>query len=296
MTSTPGDVPAHLRDAILKEFPELVVARLEVLGEGWHSTAIDADGQLVFKFPRHEIARGALVKEAALIAAVRPMLTIAVPDLRIHNGPPLFSSHQKIHGQHLLSSDYAALPDTARDRLAAEIARFYVEIHGQPLQRMTTAGATPIAPWQSSAAMRSAALPALPAELRHAAAEIISAYERLPADPLGMVYGFFDGHGWNMAFDFGTQRLNGIYDFADSGLGSRHQEFIYTNLISPDLTERVIRAYEALAGLSLDRERIATLTGAHRLSELAELAHDATHAPTMVQAAVEWLSHGRLRG
>jgi hypothetical protein len=263
MSASLGNVPAHLRETILKEFPELTNARLEVLGEGWHSTAIGADDRLVFKFPRHEIARAALIKEAALLAVVRPALRMPVPDMRIHDGPPLFSSHQKIRGQHLLSADYASLPDTARDRLAADIARFYFELHSQPLQRMTTAGATPIMPWQSPDAMRSAALPALPVELRSAAAEIISAYEQLPADPLGMVYGFFDGHGWNMAFDHSAQHLNGIYDFADSGLGARHQEFIYTNLISPDLTTRVIQAYEACTDLPLDRARIATLTGAH---------------------------------
>ncbi len=296
MTGKPGNVPAHLRDAIRKEFPELADARLEVLGEGWHSTAIEADDRLVFKFPRHEIARAALIKEAALLAAVRPALTMSVPDLRIHEGPPLFSSHRKIDGQHLLGADYAALSDAVRDQLATDIARFYAELHRLPVERMTTAGATPIAPWQSPAAMRANALPALPAELRHAAADIISAYEQLSADPLGTIYGFFDGHGWNMAFDHSAQHLNGIYDFADSGFGGRHQEFIYSNLISPDLTARIIRAYEALSGLPLDRARIATLTGAHRLSELAELADDPTHAPTMVQAAIEWLSHGRLRG
>ena len=296
MSDTPGNVPAHLRDAILAAFPELAGAQLEALGEGWHSTAIGADDRLVFKFPRHEIARAALIKEAALLAVVRPALTLPVPDMRIHEGPPLFSSHQKIHGEHLLSADYAALPDTARDRLATEIAQFYAELHRLPVDRMTASGAMPIAPWQSPAAMRSAALPALPVELRRDAAVIISAYEQLPADPLGTVYGFFDGHGWNMAFDHSAQHLNGIFDFADSGFGARHQEFIYTNLISPDLTERVVRAYEACTGLTLDRARIATLTGAHRLSELAELADDPTHAPAMVQAAVEWLSHSRLRG
>ncbi len=296
MSASLGNVPAHLRETILAAFPELTNARLEVLGEGWHSTAIGADDRLVFKFPRHEIARAALIKEAALLAVVRPALRMPVPDMRIHEGPPLFSSHQKIRGQHLLSADYASLPNTARDRLAADIARFYFELHCLPVDRMTAAGAAPIAPWQCPYAMRAKALPALPAEFRHAATDIISAYEQLAADPLGTVYGFFDGHGWNMAFDHSAQRLNGIYDFADSGLGARHQEFIYTNLISPDLTERVIRAYEARTGLSPDRARISTLTGAHRLSELAELADDPTHAPTMVQAAIEWLSRGRLRG
>ena len=44
----------------------------------------------------------------------------------------------------------------------------------------------------------------------------------MPPDPLGTVYGFFDGHGWNMAFDHARGRLNGIFDFGDSGFGPLH--------------------------------------------------------------------------
>ncbi len=287
---TAGTVPAELQTAILAAFPEFSESRFSVLGQGWHSIAIDVDDRVVFKFPRHHAAQQALIKEAALIAAVRPALTIAVPDLRLHKGPPLFSSHEKLHGRHLLAADYAAISEAARDQLATDIARFYAELHRLPTDQMTAAGAAPIAPWQEPAAMRAKALPALPAHLRDIADEIITAYENLPPDPLGMTYGFFDGHGWNRAFDHARQRLNGIYDFADSGLGSRHQEFIYTNLIARDLTARVTEAYEALTGIVLERERIAILTSAHRLSELAELADDPAHAPDMIRYAAEWLS------
>ncbi len=78
-------------------------------------------------------------------------------------------------------------------------------------------------------------------------------FERLPPDPHGQTYGFFDGHGWNMAFDRVRGRLNGIYDFADSGFGPVHQEFIYSNFISPDLTERIAAAYEKASGRTLDK-------------------------------------------
>ncbi len=296
MTDERAAVPSCMRDAILNKFPDLAGARFEVLGQGWDSTAIEADDRLVFKFPRSEGARLALIKEAALLAVARPALSMTVPNLRIHQGPPLFSSHEKIHGQHLIGADHATLSGASRDRLAAEIARFYVELHGLPIERMVAAGAAPIAPWRSPAAMRSAALTILPLEFRRAAAEIVAAYEDLPTDPLGTTYGFFDGHGWNMAFDYSEHRLNGIYDFADSGLGPRHQEFIYTNFISPDLTERVIAAYEELAGLSLDRRRIAILTGAHRLSEVADLAANPTHASDILHFATEWMSHWPSRG
>lgn len=110
----------------------------------------------------------------------------------------------------------------------------------------------------------------------------------MPPDPYGNVYGFFDGHGWNMAFDHAQARLNGIYDFADSGFGPLHQEFIYSNFISHDLTARIVSAYEMLTGRRLDRRRIAILTGFHRLSELAELADDPANVEQMIQSAATW--------
>ncbi len=44
------------------------------------------------------------------------------------------------------------------------------------------------------------------------------------------VFGYFDGHGWNMAFDHEQGVLNGVYDFADAAIGPRSREFVYSNL------------------------------------------------------------------
>ena len=101
--------------------------------------------------------------------------------------------------------------------------------------------------------------------------------------PYGTTYGFFDVHGWNFAFNHANHRLNGIYDFADSGFGPLHQEFIYSNWIAPDLTARIVAEYETLTGRALDLPRIELLSGVLRLSELAGYANDADHAPAMVQ-------------
>ena len=91
-----------------------------------------------------------------------------------------------------------------------------------------------------------------------------------------------------MAFDHTSKRLNGIYDFGDSGFGPLHQEFIYSNWIAPDLTARIVTDYEALSGRSLDRRRVDLLTGVHRLSELAELADDVDHVGFALRAVAAW--------
>lgn len=168
------------------------------------------------------------------------------------------------------------------------MALFYTELHRLDPSDMQAAGAGPVEAWLPPGEILDKALPALPSALRDLAARTVSAWQGLPPDPHGTAYGFFDGHGWNMAFDHVHNRLNGIYDFADSGLGAVHQEFIYSSLIAPDLTGRIVAGYEALTGRTLDRRRIALLTGVHRLSELAALADDPAHARTMIRHVADW--------
>lgn len=278
----------EFRSLIIDLFPNLAASTFRLATKGWDSTAVDVDDRLIFKFPRHEVAKEALLREVTLLTVIRPSISMAVPDMRIHEGPPLFSVHTKLKGEHLLTADYAKLSRDARQRLGDDLARFYAELHRLDADRLRAAGARAIGPWQAPDMVRAKALPVLPPEIRVHAKEIVLEFERLPPDPYGTTYGFFDGHGWNMAFDHTRSLLNGIYDFADSGFGPLHQDFIYSNFISPDLTERIVTAYEKLTGLKIDRRRIAILTGFHRLSELAELADDPEHAPTMIRSVVAW--------
>lgn len=278
----------RFRAAITAAFPDLSRATFGLLTAGWHSTAVDVDDRLIFKFPRHAVAEKALVKEAGLLAVIRPAVTMPVPDLTLHPGPPLFSRHGKLKGGHLVTAQYERLPEPARRRLAERMALFYAELHRLDPGVMEAAGAGPVEAWRPPEDILGRALPALPPALRGMAERTVSAWQDLPPDPYGTTYGFFDGHGWNMAFDHARGRLNGVYDFADSGFGPVHREFIYSSFIAPDLTERIVAGYEALTGRALDRRRIALLTGVHRLSELAELADDPAHVSAMVGHVEDW--------
>ncbi len=276
------------RATISAHFPEFSGATFKLLTTGWHSTAVDVDDRLIFKFPRHEAAAQALLREARLLHVIGPAVAMTVPALTLHPGPPLFSRHDKLRGDPLTAAVYDRLPEAARRRLADRMALFYAELHGLDASRMKAAGAGPIEAWLPPDDILGKALPVLPSNLRHHADETISAWRDLPPDPHGTTYGFFDGHGWNMAFDHASGRLTGVYDFADSGFGALHQEFIYSNFIAPDLTARIVAEYEILTGRKLDRRRIALLTGVHRLSELAALAHDPEHVPAMIRHVAEW--------
>lgn len=273
--------------AIRRVYPDLAAETVSVCAQGDDSLALDIDDDWIFKFPRHAEAAARLQVEARLLALLAGRLTIPVPQMQVHVGPPVFSRHAKLRGEHLPPLAYAALDAVAKARLAQDLGRFYAELHGIPQDAARSAGAGDVDPWLTADQIAQHALPRLAPELRVAAQATLAAYADLPPDPLGQIYGFFDGHGWNMAFDFQRGNLAGIYDFADSGIGDRHREFIYPSLISPDLTARILTAYEGLTGLRIDRPRVALLTGVHRLWELAKAGDD---LPAMQANAQDWFT------
>ncbi|MGQ3210209.1 phosphotransferase family protein [Shinella sp.] len=276
------------RAIIAHAAPDLADARIRPLPGGWHSKAFEVDGRLVFKFPQGEQAESALRREASILAAVRPHVTMTVPNLRLHEGTPLFSEHRIVPGEHLETVHYEALSEPARQALGTNLARFYAELHALDRATMATAGARPIEHWLDADTIAAKALPLLPRDLHVFAEDTLAGWRALPPDPHGETYGFFDGHGWNMAFDHVAGHLNGIYDFADSGFGPLHQDFIYSNFISPDLTARIADGYERITGRTLNRARIHLLTGVHRLWELAALAEAPEHHATMIDSIAAW--------
>ncbi len=276
-----------LRSVIVEVFPDLAAGAFTSQTRGWDSVAIDVDARLMFKSPRHEAGRAGLVREASLLAIIHPTVTLPTPNMTLHqgpqDGPPLFSRHDKLRGGYLEPALYVGLAEPARDRLAQDLALFYAQLHALPTAALEAAGAEPIKPWLGPDDILKRAWPVLTQPLRAYAERTIAAWRALPPDPHGAAYGFFDGHGWNMAFDPAAGRLNGVYDFGDSGFGQLQQEFIYSNMISPDLTARVIDRYETLTGRLLDRARIGLLFEVLRLSELASNADDAHWGPISLE-------------
>jgi hypothetical protein len=261
------------RSIIIAHFPECAHARFKVLTHSWDSVAIDVDDEFIFKFPVDAKAREALRMEARLLMYIRPRVSLPVPNMTLHGGPPLFSRHRKLKGEHLV--DFDRLSDAAKDRLSLTLSLFYAELHALDRTVMADLGAEPLPAWGDADDILRVCRTRLPDVLHVHAEGTCRAWAALPPDPYGMTYGFFDGHGWNMAFDYETETLNGIYDFADSGIAPLHQDFIYASLTSHDLAERIVNAYEKITGRRLERARIDILTSMHRLWELWKTEDDA---------------------
>ncbi len=278
-----GEGLAAFREAIASVRPDLADVQLRPLTQGWDSLAIEAAGW-IFKFPRTEAAGGRLRRECRLLALLRRRVEIPLPEMTLHEAPVLFSEHRMIPGDKMETPQYAALGENIRQAMAERMASFYVALHAVPEAEARSAGVEPIDPWPDATEIMQRNV-FLPEDLIGFADAVRTAWTALPADET--VLGYFDGHGWNMAFDYERGVLNGLYDFADAGFGPLHQDLCLSNFISPDLTLRIIQAYEQLAGRHIDRRRVMLLTAVQRLSELGT---DASSKPAQwfVQNVADW--------
>jgi hypothetical protein len=276
---------ARCRALIISQLPQFAGAQFRVVGEGWDSVALECDGW-IFKFARTDAARERLEREVKLLTFLRPRITMPLPQPVLHEGEESFSQHRIIQGEQLLTADYLKLGEGSRNALAMRMAQLYAELHQLPLARMQQVGAVAVEPWMAPNQILEGALPHLPRGYKGWARKVVAAYRKLTIQGDELVYGYFDGHGWNMAFDFTTNSLNGVYDFADSGFGSRHRDLSYSNWISADLTLRIIAQYEEMTRRTVDRELVMLYSSALRLIELAELKRPDRRA---IANVVDWV-------
>jgi hypothetical protein len=289
-------VDLHHAAAIATYYPELAAANFETSTAGWDSLALIGGG-MVFKFPRNQSAAEKLRREAQVLAILRPRVRMPLPELMLHrDGQGVFSAHAIIPGGHLLPKQYLKLENSAKAALAEDIAYFFADVHAIDPALFRGVGAMRLPPWPSINTIGKTALPLLPTAARAHYQGILDAYAALPPDPLGEIFGMFDCHGWNMAFDHQAQRLNGLYDFGDCGFGPLHLEFMTVGKVAHTLALRVAGFYGDATGRVLDTQRIRILSGMNRIIEITEESGNMDTPPEKVETALKWLEETQASG
>jgi hypothetical protein len=269
--SAEAEIAEEYREAIRAVRPDLAGRPMVLHTRGWDSNAVEA-GDAIFKFPKHAEAPARLRREAKFLALIAPRVPLAVPRMTLHETPMLFSEHVMIPGTIIETAGYDALSEAQKQAMAEVLAGFYAALHAIPVEVAIAAGAEPKPEWPEAAAVLPILHDRLPAHAHAFAERVFATYMELPAEE--EIFGYFDGHGWNMAFDHERGVLNGVYDFADAAIGPLTREFTYSNLTSTDLTQRLITAYEGITGKAIDRRAVDVRTTIQHLSELAEAEGD----------------------
>ncbi len=202
------------RELVGTQFPDLRVERLELLGEGWDNTVWRTADDIVFRFPRREIAVPGVRREIAVLPSLAGRLPIAIPDARYVGAPasgypwPWFG-HRMIAGTELAGAGLDASDSVA---LAGALGRFLRALHDLAPPDELPLDPNARADMAVRVPMTREALDSLGLR-RSAADELLARAERLPP-PTQLVLAHGDLHIRHVLVD-GGGRLAGVIDWGD---------------------------------------------------------------------------------
>lgn len=123
--------PTLARRLLAEQFPALASLPIRLLGSGWDNTVYAVGIEWVFRFPRREIVLPGFRNEIEFLPELAPLLPFAIP-VPVHLGEPSDAFRWPFFGARMLPGvELSDVPWTARDRLAAELARFLRTLHGR---------------------------------------------------------------------------------------------------------------------------------------------------------------------
>jgi len=128
---------------IRRNFPDINIQSIQVLGEGRMSIAFLVNEQWVFRFPKNKEAGKDLEKEIKMMPKLAEQITIAIPRFQYvgkqDNGLP-FVGYKMLPGELLGEEEFPSLPITEQRLIASQIAKFMKELGAFPVDNARQLG------------------------------------------------------------------------------------------------------------------------------------------------------------
>lgn len=119
---------------IQEQFPGISAINIRLLGAGWDNTAFVINEDLIFRFPRREIAIPLLEAEWSILPRLASHLPLPIPNPKYRGYPTTrfpwpFIGYKMLPG---FTACYANLTEEQREKLAEPIAHFLRGLHAMP--------------------------------------------------------------------------------------------------------------------------------------------------------------------
>lgn len=272
MTETTTEIAvdaALARRLIGDAFPSLELRALEPAGEGFDNLVWRVNGDLLFRFPRREVAIPGVRREMALLPLLAPLLPVAIPQPAYQAGPdpdagypwPFFGG-PFIPGRESCEAD---LDDDARAALATPLAEALRALHAPETSAALAGHHLPVDP------MGRADIGTRVRKAREALGvvqrvgmwspnafvlDLLNGARSLRTAPAATVVTHGDLHFRHLLVgDAGT--LSGIIDWGDVCLGSPAIDLqVFWSFLPPSARPAFVRAYGPIGQENLLRARV----------------------------------------
>jgi hypothetical protein len=302
--------------------PEVSNRLANPLGEGIQVTALSerkgtyavtgSQGDFIVRFACDEAHLATLRKEARIQKGLCKQVAVRIPDTQVIDSlerVPAFAIHRLIPGEPLTSSYLTNLSPEAHQRLVQDLVLFFQATRRIPLELacewldipfeekttvdLSLAYGKPT--WfspQAVAEMRPKLKPRLDDTLSGLFEETVGLFEALKISTDYMAFGHGDMHGFNMAMGVNPTgaSLIGVFDLECAGILDIHEDFFRLSLVSEDLLEQVLAAYQKLPSRTciINRDRIAIYFRAFLFYLMAEVPEEnLAHLKSMLHQHIE---------
>lgn len=266
-----GRVEGYQR-ALERTYPDAEVGGLRLLeGHGQNNDVVIVDERIVCRFPRYPAGVARLAREASILRAIRPHVPLPVPDpIRVVDDAPAgqaFMAYPLISGQPLWQESLDAIEDAGTlTRLGKQVGTFLRHLHAVPLSALPHEPTDLLAPWRHLYQRIEARLfPHMRPSAREQVTRHFAAFlddPRHRAIPPVLTHGDF-GTG-NILHQPGTDRITGIIDWEEAGVGDAAVDVAALPWTPPAFFAGLIAAYPAVAEAD---ERAAFYRGTFALQE-----------------------------
>jgi len=238
-------------------------SEISLFGEGWTSIAFAVDNR-VLRFPKNEDVIKRYQREIRILDLLRPMTDTPIPrpGIVLDDLYP-YVIHEIVPGHYWSFKSFQEMPESMQRALARDCAAFLYQIHSVDLARAKPIIAeTKIGPTPSEPVPREKLLNLIGNRLPRAVFDnIYDKYLDLRQMPSNGDYCVLhlDFKGTNSILD-DSGRLAGVFDFVNTNIKERTQEFRYFyNPNCPAFLSQILDAYEDVSGIRIDINRIKAL-------------------------------------
>lgn len=266
-----ADKVSLYKNKLQKDFPELQIDTLEIIGSGWHHDAVEVNDVLVFRMPRgvHEIT-STVDNEVSMLNLLQDKLPVAIPKPLYISSDKEYFGYSKVDGV-LLKDLVNGFGQGDWQQLKADWVAIASSIHTNvTIQKARKLKMPNFIEPGPSAAERIFGIEGVEQDVLTFANQIIESSKKLNLESLHYVFIHNDLQFHNILADPHTKRISGVIDWTDACVGPLAREFAIGEWMKPGLLEEVASLYEAKTGFKVDCDEARMWRSLEELGDFVE--------------------------
>jgi len=260
-----------IRSVLEKDFPELEIRNIILFENGWDNVVADVNGEHIFRFPKNKEVKIEL--EIKVLDYLKNKISTQIPEVTYYGKSYDYYGYPKIQGVGLSDEIYNSMSEREKNALAYDLSTFLYELHSVISIDVAREFGTneKMIGWYFDNANELKDKFIFDPEVSVFVSRVVDDFERLFKESTDLVFLHNDLHDNNMAINYESKKLIGVFDFSDISIGDRNFDFTpMCRFCTTDLTRRIIDKYETVSGVKLDWQKIKTYAYIWEISDVAE--------------------------